>query len=131
MKKIAFIILSCCVLLCTGCKKDKFETHKYKASFEYHIANANNQASVETLINNWDAVWKSEIELTLLNIGTTDAEAYTKFEASVLAVDVMYDAWNAFMSEDDYMIYTLERTTPGYEKQLRRVRFDTWGHVVL
>ncbi len=131
MKRLYFAILSCCLLLCTGCKKEDFVTNKYKASFEYHIANPESQFSVETLINSWSSVWTSEIELTLINTKTTDAEAHTKFEASVTAVLAKQNSWKPFFQEDDYMIYTLQRTTPGDEKTLRQVRFDKDGHINL
>ena len=131
MKKTFFIILSCCLLFCVGCTKDDFVTNTYKASFEYHFANPENQSSVETLINNWSSVWTSEIELTLLNTKTTDAEAHTKFETSVTAVLAKKNSWKPFFEEGDYMIYTLQRTTSGDEKILRQVKFDKDGHSTL
>ena len=131
MKKLAFIVLSCCLLLCAGCSKEDFVTNKYKASFEYHFANPINQNSVETLLKNWNSVWMSEIELTLINTATTDAEAHTKFETSVMAVVAKKNSWSPFFENNDYMIYTLKRTTPGNEKVLRQVRFDKDGHVNL
>lgn len=131
MKKALFIIMSCCLLVCAGCKKSDFVTNKYKASFEYHFADPTNQHSVMTLLNNWSSVWISEIELTLVSTSTTDAEAHTKFETSVIAVAAKKNSWDPFFEENDYMIYTLERTTPGNVKVLRQVRFDKDGHVNL
>ena len=86
MKKTFFIILSCCLLLCVGCKKDDFVSNTYKASFDYHFNNSDNQTTVNNLLKNYDGVWMSEIELTLLNTTTTDAEAETKFDAAILVV---------------------------------------------
>ena len=131
MKKTLIAIMACCLILCTGCKKEDFVSNTYRAYFEYHFANASDQQSVETLINNWSSVWKSEIELTLINTQTTDAEAHTKFEASVAALALKASDWKAFMGENDYMIYTLKRTTPGNEKILRQVQFDKDGHFTL
>ena len=129
MKKTVFIALSCCLLLC-GCKREDFVSNTYKAYFEYHIANAANQQSVETLINSWSTVWTSEIELTLINTYTTDAEAYTKFETSVVAVNSKRNSWVPFFDNGDNMVYILKRTTPGTEKILRKVKFDQDGHIV-
>lgn len=131
MKKIAFLIVSCCLLLCTSCKKDDFTTNRYKASIEYHIENADDAATVERLMNGWDNIWQSEIELTLLNTSTTDAEAYTKFEASIIAIDTKNDSWKTLLADDDYFLYKLERTTPNKEASLRTVKFDKSGHIVL
>ena len=129
MKKTFFIILSCCLLLCAGCKKENFVSNKYKASFEYHFSNPTNQHSVETLLNNYSSVWMSEIELTLISTGTTDAEAKTKFETSVIAVLSKGNSLNPFFDTNDYMIYTLQRTTPGNEKILHQVKFfNNNGH---
>ena len=123
MKKTFFIILSCCLLLCAGCKKENFVSNTYKASFDYHFSNPTNQHSVETLLNNYSSVWMSEIELTLVSTGTTDAEAKTKFETSVIAVLSKGPSLMPFFDGNDYMIYTLERTTPGNDKTLRQVKF--------
>lgn len=131
MKKTFFTILSLCLLLCTGCSKDDFVSNTYKAYFEYHIANPNHQQVVETLLNNWSSVWMSEIELTMFSTSTTDAEAHTKFETSVLAVAAKKNSWDPFFDSDDYMIYTLKRTTSGNEKILRQVQFDLDGHINL
>lgn len=131
MKKIAFLIVSCCLLLCTSCRKDDFTTNRYKASIEYHIEDADDAAIVERLMNNWDNIWQSEIELTLLNTSTTDAEAYTKFEASIVAIDAKINSWEEFLDDDDYFLYKLERTTPSKEASLRTVKFDKSGHIVL
>ena len=131
MKKTFFIILSCCLLFCTGCKKEDFVTNKYKAYFEFNMADANHQSTVQDLLNNWDSVWMSEIELTLLNTSTTDAEAETKFEASVTALVLKKSDWDLFFENNDHMIYTLKRTTSGHEKILRQVRFDKDGHTNL
>lgn len=131
MKKTLIAMLACCLILCTGCKKEDFVSNTYKAYFEYHFANASDQQSVETLINSWNSVWKSEIELTLINTKTTDAEAHTKFEASVAAIALRPNSWKPFFHGDDYMIYTLKRTTPGDEKILRQVQFDKDGHFTL
>ena len=65
----------------------------------------------------------SEIELTLLNTATTDAEAQTKFETSVVAVLTKGPSLMPFFENGDYMVYTLERTTSGHEKTLRQVKF--------
>lgn len=123
MKKLFFIALSCCVLLCCGCNKDNLVTNQYKAYFDYYIEDVNNQHSVETLLENWDSVWISEIDLTLINTNTTDAEAKTKFQTSVTAVLSKKNSLEPFFVGDDYMIYTLKRTTPGNEKVLRQVKF--------
>lgn len=131
MKKPFIAILSCCMLLCTGCKKDDFVSNTYKAYFEYHIANPASQNAVETLIDSWSSVWTSEIELTLINTATTDAEAKTKFSTSVTAVASKQNSWKPFFEDNDYMIYNLKRTTAGNEKMLRQVRFDRNGHVNL
>jgi len=131
MKKLCIAIVSCCLLLCTSCSKEDFVSNTYKASFEYHIANPESQHSVETLINSWSSVWTSEIELTLLNTKTTDAEAHTKFETSVMAVLAKKNSWQPFFQDGDYMIYTLQRTTPGDQKVLRQVKFDKDGHINL
>lgn len=131
MKKTLIAMLACCLILCSGCKKEDFVSNTYKAYFEYHFANASDQQSVETLINSWSSVWTSEIELTLLNTNTTDAEAHTKFEASVAALALKANSWKPFFHGDDYMIYTLKRTTPGDEKILRQVQFDKDGHFTL
>ncbi len=131
MKNFAFIIVSCCLLLCTSCKKDDFTTNRYKASIEYHIKNADDAATVERLMNSWNTIWQSEIELTLLNNSTTDAEAYTKFEASIIAIDTKRDSWKEFLADDDYFLYKLDRTTPSKEATLRTVKFDKSGHIVL
>lgn len=131
MKKTFFIILSCCLLFCVGCKKDDFVTNKYKASFEYHFNNPDNQATVNNLLKNYDGVWMSEIELTLLNTSTTDAEAHTKFEAAVAVIVLEAGSLKSFFEANDYMIYTLERTTSGNEKTLRQVKFYKDGdHLV-
>jgi hypothetical protein len=123
MKKLLFIILSCCLLLCVGCKKEDFVSNTYKASFDYHFNNPDNQHSVDAMLNNYSSVWMSEIELTLISTGTTDAEAQTKFETSVIAVLSKGSSLMPFFESDDYMIYTLKRTTPGNEKTLRQVKF--------
>ena len=123
MKKTFFIILSCCLLLCVGCKKDDFVSNTYKASFEYHFNDPANQHSVDAMLNNYSSVWMSEIELTLLNTATTDAEAQTKFETSVAAVLTKGPSLMPFFEDTDYMIYTLERTTSGNENVLRQVKF--------
>lgn len=131
MGKSFIAILACCLLLLTGCKKEDFVSNSYRAFFEYHIANADDQYAVETHINNWTSVWTSEIELTLINTKTTDAEAQTKFEASVIAVLSKKSTWEPFFQDGDYMVYTLQRTTYGDEKTLRQVQFDKDGHVNL
>ena len=123
MKKALFIVLSCCLLLCAGCKKENFVTNTYKASFEYHFADPINQHSIETLLNGYSSVWISEIELTALSTSSTDIEAKTKFEASVMAVLAKNNSLESFMENNDYMIYTLERTTDNNEKVLRQVKF--------
>lgn len=76
-------------------------------------------------------MWTSEIELTLLNTKTTDAEAHTKFETSVVAILSKKNSWQPFFQDGDYMIYTLQRTTPGDQKVLRQVKFDKDGHINL
>lgn len=131
MKKTLIAIVACCLILCTGCKKENFVSNTYKAYFEYHFADASDQQSVETLINSWSSVWTSEIELTLLDTKTTDAEAHTKFEASVTALALKANSWKPFFHGNDYMIYTLKRTTSGDEKILRQVQFDKDGHFTL
>ncbi len=131
MKRTFAIILTCCLFLCAGCKKDDFATNSYKASMEYHIADASNAQAVETLMNGYKSVWLSEINLTMLNNGTTDAEAHSKFETSIMAIDAKRNSWKSFFEEGDYMIYKLERTTAGREKVMRTVRFDASGHIVL
>ncbi len=131
MKKTFFIILSCCLLFCVGCTKDDLVTNKYKAYFEFHIANTSHQSDVQALLNHWDFVWKSEIELTMLNTTTTDAEAQTKFEASVAALVLEKSSWDLYFEDNDYMIYTLKRTTSDNEKILRQVQFDKDGHINL
>lgn len=131
MKKTLIAIVACCLILCTGCKKEIFVSNTYKAYFEYHFADASDQQSVETLINSWSSVWTSEIELTLLDTKTTDAEAHTKFEASVTALALKANSWKPFFHGNDYMIYTLKRTTSGDEKILRQVQFDKDGHFTL
>lgn len=131
MKKTLIAIVACCLILCTGCKKENFVSNTYKAYFEYHFADASEQQSVETLINSWSSVWTSEIELTLLDTKTTDAEAHTKFEASVTALALKANSWKPFFHGNDYMIYTLKRTTSGDEKILRQVQFDKDGHFTL
>ncbi len=131
MKKTFFIVLSCCLLICSSCKKEDLVSNTYRAYFEYYIADAGHQQSVETLINNWNSVWKSEIELTLINTTTTDAEAHTKFEVAVAAMVVEQNSWKPFLENNDYMIYTLKRTTSGNEAVLRQVRFDRNGHINL
>lgn len=123
MKKSLFIILSCCLLFCVGCKKEDFVSNTYKASFDYHFNNPDNQHSVDAMLNNYSSVWMSEIELTLISTGTTDAEAQTKFETSVIAVLSIGSSLMPFFESDDYMIYTLKRTTSGHEKTLRQVKF--------
>jgi hypothetical protein len=123
MKKTFFIILSCCLLLCAGCKKEDFVSNTYKASFNYHFNNPNNQHSVEILLNNYNTVWMSEIELTLISTASTDIEAKTKFATSVTAVLTKGPSLMPFFDDNDYMIYTLERTTSGNEKTLRQVKF--------
>lgn len=131
MKKTLIAIVACCLILCTGCKKEDFVSNTYKAYFEYHFASTSAQQSVETLINSWSSVWTSEIELTLLDTKTTDAEAHTKFETSVAALALKANSWKPFFSGNDYMIYTLKRTTAGDEKILRQVQFDKDGHFTL
>ena len=123
MKKTFFIILSCCLLLCVGCKKEDFVSNTYKASFDYHFNHPDNQHSVEAMLLNYSSVWMSEIELTLISTGTTDAEAQTKFETSVIAVLSKGSSLMPFFESSDYMIYKLERTTAGNEKTLRQVKF--------
>ena len=123
MKKSFFIILSCCLLLCTGCKKEDFVSNTYRASFDYYFANPSNQETVEKLLNNWSSVWISEIELTLVSTATTDIEAKTKFSTSVTAVLTKGPSLMPFFDANDYMVYTLERTIPGNEKTLRQVKF--------
>lgn len=131
MKKFTFFIVSCCLLLCTSCKKDDFTTNSYNATFEYHIANAENANSLKHLLDNQDDIWQKEITLTLLNTSTTDAEAKTKFEASIIVIDVKQDSWKAFLEEGDYFTYSLNRTTIGKQAVLRTVKFDKDGHIVL
>lgn len=131
MKKITFFIVSCCLLLCTSCKKDDFTTNCYNATFEYHIANAENANSLKRLLDKQDDIWQKEITLTLLNTSTTDAEAKTKFEASIIVIDVKQDSWKAFLEEGDYFTYSLNRTTIGKQAVLRTVKFDKDGHIVL
>ena len=131
MKKTLIAFMAFCLILCTGCKKEDFVSNTYRAYFEYHFASASDQQSIETLINSWSSVWNSEIELTLINTKTTDAEAHTKFEASVSALAIKASSWKPFFHGDDYMIYTLKRTTPGDEKILRQVQFDKDGHFTL
>lgn len=123
MKKTFFIILSFCLLICSGCKKEDFVSNTYKASFDYHFNNPENQHSVEAMLNNYSSVWMSEIELTLISTGTTDVEAETKFETSVIAVLSKGSSLMPFFESNDYMVYNLERTTPGNEKTLRQVKF--------
>ena len=123
MKKTFFIILSCCLLLLAGCSKDDFVSNTYKASFDYHLSNSTNQHTVETLLDNNNSIWMSEIELTLVSTSTTDAEAKTKFETSVIAVLAEGHNLMPFFEANDYMVYTLKRTTPGNEKILRQVKF--------
>jgi len=130
-KSIIIAILSCCLILCAGCKKEDFVSNTYKAYFEYHFTNPSDQQSVETLVNSWSSVWQSEIELTLINTQTTDAEAHTKFEASVTALVFKASSWKPFFHDNDYMVYTLKRTTQGNEKILRQVQFDKDGHFTL
>ncbi|MBO4480970.1 MAG: hypothetical protein J5719_00265 [Bacteroidales bacterium] len=131
MKRTLAIIVSCCLFLCVSCKKENYTTHSYKASMEYFIADTANAHAVETLLKGYKSVWLSEINLTMLNTGTTDAEAHSKFETSIMAIDAKRNSWRSFFEEGDYMIYTLERTTPGREKVLRTIRFDADGHIVL
>lgn len=123
MRNTFFIILSCCLLLCSGCKKEDFVSNTYKASFEYNLANPTNQHTVETLLNNNSSIWTNEIELTLVSTATTDTEAKTKFEASVVAVLAEGRNLMSFFENSDYIVYTLKRTTPGNEKILRQVKF--------
>lgn len=131
MKKSVLLILACCLLFFTGCRKDDYVTNSYRASMEYHIADSTNAQSVHTLLKGYRSVWLSEISLTLVNVSTTDAEAYTKFETSIMAIDSKRNSWRSFLDEEDYMIYKLERTTPGKEEVLRTVRFDSNGRIVL
>ena len=130
-RTIIITILSCCLILCAGCKKEDFVSNTYRAYFEYHFTNPSDQQSVETLINSWSSVWTSEIELTLINTQTTDAEAHTKFEASVTALALKASSWKPFFHDNDRMVYTLKRTTQGNEKILRQVQFDKDGHFTL
>ncbi len=130
-KSIIIAILSCCLILCAGCKKEDFVSNTYRAYFEYHFTNPSDQQSIETLLNSWSSVWQSEIELTLINTQTTDAEAHTKFEASVTALAFKASSWKPFFHDNDYMVYTLKRTTQGNEKILRQVQFDKDGHFTL
>ena len=123
MKKTFFITLSLCLLICSSCKKEDFVSNTYKASFEYYFNNPANQHAVDEMLNNYRSVWMSEIELTLLNTATTDAEAQTKFETSVVAVLTKGPSLMPFFEDTDYMIYTLERTTSGNENVLRQVKF--------
>lgn len=132
MKKFAILIVSCCLLLCTSCRKDDFTTNSYKAYFEYSIADPTNAATLERLMTSWDNIWQNEINLTLINTSTTDAEAHTKFEASIIAVDAKIDTWKEFLKADgDHFTYHLKRTTTGKEEVLRTVKFDKSGHIVL
>ena len=130
-KSIIIAILSCCLILCAGCKKEDFVSNTYRAYFEYHFTNPSDQQSIETLLNSWSSVWQSEIELTLINTQTTDAEAHTKFEASVTALAFKASSWKPFFHDNDYMVYTLKSTTQGNEKILRQVQFDKDGHFTL
>lgn len=123
MKKTFFITLSLCLLICSSCKKEDFVSNTYKASFEYYFNNPANQHAVDEMLNNYSSVWMSEIELTLLNTATTDAEAQTKFETSVIAVLTKGSSLMPFFEANDYMVYTLKRTTPGNENVLRQVKF--------
>lgn len=135
MKKCIVIILSCFLLTCIGCKKEDFVSNSYKASLEYHFTDENNQQAVKTIINNISGVWNGEIEITLVNTVTTDAEACSKFETAVKAILEEKNSWDPFFHMNDSvvqvrdsMIYSLERTTPGDESILRKVQFDKNGH---
>ncbi len=131
MKRIVVLLLTCSLLFCVGCKKNESVSNTYRAYLEYHIANAENQHSIEALINSADNIWEGDMEITLVSTAATDAEAQSRFSNSVNAINMQKDIWMPLFEEEDYMLYTLKRTTGGDEKQLRQVKFYIEGHIIL
>ena len=111
--------MACCAVFFCSCNRS--ETHYYEATAQEFFANPTNQISVDAVLGTIDSYWVGDDAFKGLSVENADAKAIAKFDVSLTALRLHLNELKPYFDENDKIIYSLNRTTPGDQELGLRV----------